>query len=380
MRLSEFAQREPIDDITAHTLNALWASRFDGELRFGTEGPGQRWRAHDLLSAYFDPGLGAAGRTYLRDGFRNTPRRSRRAAQWLLGTALASVPGLRLSSREAFYVEGDRPTKDLLVVPGNRRLRLLDFGQGRAVVATKRGYDSASLSTELRVRSERQAKFMVPVLEADAEAGWLEEPLLQGWPLPRAPRDHDQRASLLWARDAVAQWAEPECRSEDTADYLGPLLERLKVDLQTAHERFPDLHRVPPAWQQQLESWALEAPRVEVLPSHGDLQAGNLWLQADRSSVLILDWERSAPRSRGYDGRVQELATRSPVGLGARIIGGVREAGSDRSALSLFLLEDWQWFLTEALDVPGARCPGGLATLHAELSACASELVSGGLT
>ena len=380
MRLSEFAQREPIDAITAQTLNEVWASRFDGALRFEVDGAGQRWRAHDLLSAYFAPDLGAAGRAYLRDGFRNTPRRSRRVAQWLLGTALASAVGLRLSSRASFCVEGAGPTADLLVVPGNRRLRVLDFARGRAVVATKRGYDSASLSTELRVRSERSADFMVPVIEADPEAGWLEEPLLKGWCLPRAPREHDQRASLRWARDAVAQWAEPERRSEDTADYLGALLERLQVDLQTAHERFPDLHGVPPAWLQQLESWALESPRVEVLPSHGDLQAGNLWLQADRSSVLILDWERCPPRSRGYDGRVQELATRSPVGLGARIIGGVREAGSDRSALSLFLLEDWQWFLTEALDVPGARCPGGLATLHAELSACASELVSGGLT
>ena len=378
MRLSEFAQREPIDAIMAETLSELWACRYGGAMRFSVDGPGQRWRAHDLLSAYFAPDLGRLGRTYLRDGFRNTPRRSRRAAQWLLGTMLASNVGLRLSSRAAFHVEGDGPTADLLIVPGNRRLRVLDFAQDRALVATKRGYDSESLSTELRVRSERSADFMVPVIEADPEAGWLEEPLLKGWCLPRAPRDHDQRASLQWARDVVAQWAEPERRSEDTADYVGPLLERLQADLLTAYARFPDLQRVPSAWVQQLASWALEAPRVELLPSHGDLQAGNLWLQADRSRVLILDWERSAPRSRGYDGRVQDLGTRSPVGLRGRIARSIREAGSDLSSLALFLLEDWQWFLIEALDVPGALWPGGLAPLHEELRSLAADLVTGG--
>ena len=57
------------------------------------------------------------------------------------------------------------------------------------------------------------------------------------------------------------------------------------------------------------------------------------------------------------------------MGVGARI----KEEGESTAAssLSLFLLEDWIWYLEEALDVPGATRPGALATLHDELQACA---------
>lgn len=375
MRLSEFAHREPIDAITAETLSRLWAARFDGVLSFQMEGPGSAWRAHDLLSAYFAPDLGAPGRRYLRDGFRNTPRRSRRAAQWLLGTALASSLGLRVSSREAFHVQGDAPTTDLLVVPGNRRLRLLDFARQRAVVATKLGYESQSLSIERTMRTERRADFMVPILESDPDAGWLEEPLLEGWPLPRAPRTHDQRASLQWAREAVAKWAQPAAQRRDTEGYLRELLGRLTEDLRLAHDRFHALQSVPGALLAQLKAWALEDSSVELLLSHGDLQGGNLWLEADRSRVLILDWESCALRARDYDGWVQRLGTRSPLGLSHRIAQAVDDPAVPRSRLALFLLEDWQWFLTEALDVPGSVSPGGLATLHAELAQCLLTVV-----
>ncbi len=378
MRLSEFAQREPIDAIAAQTLTHLWASRFKGELTFELDGPGRPWRAHDLLSAYFDPDLSAQARRYLRDGFRNTPRRSRRVAQWLLGTALASSPGLRASSRPAFHVQGDAPMTDLLVVPGNRRLRLLDFARQRAVVATKVGYESESLSVEHRMRTEHRADFMVPVLEADSAAGWLEEPLLEGWPLPRAPRGHDQQASLRWARSAVAQWAEPGAHSRDTQAYVAELVGTLTDDLRLAHERFPQLPQVPTSWMARLQDWALEISTVELLLSHGDLQAGNLWLDADASRVIILDWESCAPRVRGYDAWVQELGTRSPVGLSQRIALALRAPDVQRAKLALFLLEDWRWFLTEALDVPGSACPGGLETLHEELTACVTVVLPQG--
>lgn len=370
MRLGEFAQREPIDELAAKTLNALWASRFDGGARFHVEGPGRSWRAHDLLSAYFDPNLSARGRRYLRDGFRNTPRRARRLAQWVLGTALASGPGLRWTSRPAFRVESASDMTHLLVVPGNRRFRLLDFSRGCAVVVGKHGYGSESLSVERQTRLERPADFMVPVLDSDPEGGWLEEPLLEGWPLPRAPRSHDQAGSLRWASSAVETWAEPAAESQDAVTYLSALLETLREDLRRAHERFPELPEVPTGWLERLSQWAEAASSVELLPSHGDLQAGNLWLDADRARVLILDWESCALRSRGYDRRVQELHTRSPVGVGARITTALREAGSERAHLATFLLEDWVWFLNEALDVPGSFCPGGLATLHRELSEC----------
>jgi hypothetical protein len=375
MRLSEFAQREPIDAIAAQTLTELWASRFDGELVFEVDGSGRPWRAHDLLSAYFDRDLSAQGRRYLRDGFRNTPRRSRRVAQWLLGTALASAPGLRASSRSAFHVQGDAPMEDLLVVPGNRRLRLLDFARRRAVVATKVGYESESLSVEHRMRTEHRADFMVPVLEADSDAGWLEEPLLEGWPLPRAPRAHDQRASLRWASDAVAQWAQAGAQSRDSESYLTELVGTLSEDLRLAYERFPQLPRVPDAWMTQLQRWASEAATVELLLSHGDLQAGNLWLDADASRVLILDWESCALRARGYDAWVQRLGTRSAVGLSQRIALAAADPGVQRAKLALFLLEDWQWFLTEALDVPGSISPGSLVTMHRELGQCLVAIV-----
>jgi len=265
---------------------------------------------------------------------------------------------------------------DLMVVPGNRRLRLLDFARQRAVVATKVGYESESLGVEHTIRTEHRADFMVPVLEADPEAGWLEEPLLEGWPLPRAPRRHDQRASLRWASGAVAQWAESGAESRDTADYLSELIETISQDLQQAHERFSLLPVVPEAWLAQLERWALEVSSVDLLLSHGDLQAGNLWLDADGSRVLILDWESCAPRARGYDAQVQDLSTRSPVGLSQRIAGSLPTEDEARARLAVFLLEDWKWFLTEALDVPGSVCPGGLATLHRELAQCALECVS----
>ena len=244
--------REDFDAVLAQTLSAAWTA-WRGAPHRVTVGdpaaPGQRWTFQPLLSAYYVPSaLSRRARRYLADSFRHTPVAHRRLPQLALGTLLATRAGLTLAGRPGFTVDPPLPDPGhTLVVPGNQRLRLFDFRAGRTRVVLKRGFDAASLATEVRVRTSGPGPFP-PVLDHGLEPlPWLEEPLLDAWALPRCPPHVDTAAARQRAVAALDAWLATTARREERASWIAGLRSRLTETLAGLTERFGEVQTLHPS-------------------------------------------------------------------------------------------------------------------------------------
>ena len=85
---------------------------------------------------------------------------------------------------------------------------------------------------------------------------------------------------------------------------------------------------------------------IEVGLSHGDLQAGNIWIENITEKVYIIDWESYGTRSVGYDyaALCRDLRKRSGI---------ARLASSNVTEDVVILYEDLLFKLEELISLPG---------------------------
>lgn len=356
MRLDELRAREDIDGIVVRTLERAWSLEFGRSFRVEPGGAGeQRWRVQPLLSGYFVEGASSAPRRFLRDQFRHTPVWRRRLPQYLLGTALASRVGLRLTGPVAFSVTPAIPgAEERLVVPGNRRLRTFDFASGRSRVVLKDGFSRAAIEREVAVRGGGAQGPFIPITRSDVAEGWFEEPIFDGYAMPRCPPWFRQRALGQRALELLEAWSGQATREVDARSYAEGLAERIRGAL-LEDERAPK-DNVKEKTLRRLDELVARANGTALLTSrsHGDFQPGNVLVSRDGGRVLLTDWEYSGERSVDYDRLVWALGSRT----GRDLDGALRalERGRGRGAaapvaaradrgtrVAVFELEEMSW-------------------------------------
>jgi hypothetical protein len=372
MRLHRHSSNRDHDDCIVDTLCHTWSEQHG--LAFHRSGLGQAWQRIALLPGLRTAHASAAVRAFQSDELRFTPIKHRALPQFLLGTLLSTPTLQQHLAHPVFMLEPALPNGDaLLVLPGNRRLRLLDFGTQRARSVMKQGYPASPILTELRLRTLAptavQAGLLLPILQSRSEQAmaWLEEPLVDGWSLPRCPpwtRPARAEHTLL---QRLAQWQQDQQASiEHAHSYATTLADSLD-------------QRAIPAWLQpalqtlpQLRREASELGELRCVMSHGDLQPGNImvrrprrpWQQADEA--LCIDWEYAATRFDGYDllcyglraryggallSRVRAYVDDGPSGAAWRGVRGLLPDSSRtwrRAASALFVLEELAWHSRDA--------------------------------
>ncbi|MEZ4269025.1 MAG: phosphotransferase [Myxococcota bacterium] len=382
MRISEMRAREDLDAIVRTTLARDFTEQLGRPVTVSAKGPGQRWLVQPLLSAFYTPQISGAARRHLRDDFRWSPVPTRVAPQFALGTALASAPGLRLAGRTGFFVDPPlHGAPDLLIMPGNRRIRLFDFDRRVCRVLLKDGFPPRVMETEVAVRGRGAQGPFPPITQVAPDLSWFEEPLVDGLVLPRLPPW--TRAAPLKARalTALAAFTRPSRRTVDAAAHLEPLLARVAQAAAEVTARYGAASAAASASAPALAALAATPGELTVATTHGDFQPGNILVTRRRNDVLILDWEHSRTRLADYDALVLGLSSRAAVGLGARVrafvsgaapCAGLGPEAADlawrRATAAAFLLEDLCFYLEESVEVPGSRPSAGLAVLTRELA------------
>ncbi len=177
MRISELRQREAFDSVLCETLSRGWTEQYGHDVSVSVTGTsGQVWRAQPLLSAVFTSDLHERGRQFLRDFFRHTRTRSRIVPQWIAGTIMTTAVGLRASSRA--FLRVTPPLVDagnLVIIPGNHRVRVFDFGHGTVRTLLKPGRDRQRIATEVQIRGQRTDGPFLPVHRWSSDHLWMEE-------------------------------------------------------------------------------------------------------------------------------------------------------------------------------------------------------------
>jgi len=346
VRVSAMAARgEDVFPSVAATLAELWAGH---EVQPGAVAGGQVWWLHPALSLC-SHAPGPRARRYLRRAQRWSHRPARVLPQLVASRLLTSRAGLRAFRSAAFTVSPGHPdASELLVMPSNQRVRVLDFARARTQVIAKAGLSSASVAKELALRAGEGP--WMPARRISERA--FEEELLDGWPLPRRPPWCDVRAEVEAAIRRVEAWQGLDARATPARAWAQRLGARLASGLPD------DLAAVLPI--ERMVAAAAALGEVEVSSTHGDLQPGNLFVRRD-GHVVVIDWERAGRRWRPYDRWVWTCNARW---------GGHPPQHAPRGERALFWLEELCFFLDEASAFPGDV---GTSTLRSRaMAACAS--------
>ena len=305
MRIAELRARERYDDILLRTLSQQLSVWHGEPFSVANRGHGQAWLEHRIFSAYVTAEATREVRRFLADQVRHTSNRLRRLPQFIIGTAAATRLGIRAASSSKLFVSPHIPNANhLAILPGNRRIRFFDLAKQCSRVVMKDGFSSDAIDAELRVRGSGHNGPFPPILDMDQAAGWFTEPLVSGRVLARIPsrtaarsyRDLALRQLTAWAAPGRLFWSYEQWWAENTVAkaLLGESMDA--VNALIGHE-----------------------PKVEVQPSHGDFQPGNILVQPSESRVWLLDWEFYGIRSTHYDGLVLLTGLRWPGQAAASI-------------------------------------------------------------
>lgn len=331
---------EDVTSILAASLDGVWPGH---SVVPGAQAGGQVWWLHPHLSLCASS-PGPRARTYLRRSQRWSHRPARIVPQLLASQLIASRIGRQLSRQAAFTVRPALPNAcDILVMPSNQRIRLLDFQRRRTQVLPKAGFSTQGLRTELRVRT---GPGPWPDTEPFGEVGF-EEALLEGWSLPRRPPWRVSSKHETQALAMVERWQAGDAETVSARAWAERVAQELERGLATTGWALPAL---------PFDRWIEDASHldaIEVSRSHGDLQPGNIYLTR-AGEVVVLDWERASRRWRPYDRYVLEHRARW---------GGVPPGSHDatrRAEGALFWLEDLLFYLQDARALPFEGCPPSL--------------------
>lgn len=386
MRIHEIASREDFLPILLATLETMWTEQLGSSIHCSKEPitGGHAWHAQSLLSGIYTPDLAAPARRFLADLFRFTNVRSRMLPQYLLGSLLASPLGLRTTGRPLFWSSLlPLDTSQLLIIPGNQRLRIFDFQRGVVRVQLKQGSHEHTLRTEIEVRSTPVPGNLPfpPVLDVAPSGRSLIEPLIHGYSLARCPPWRNREALTRKAIDMLHAWLELSSHSVAADKHLEQLEANLEEMLNQLRNRFGDRNLLCSTCIAPLVEAASSLGRVVVSQSHGDFQAGNVLIQRGTQRVFLIDWEFSARRMVEYDLLVFGLHSRFHVGRRERWACFTRSgvlklprgvnAPHTRSRLglmALFLLEELAWRLLENTAGPFSDWSPSMIAFDADLS------------
>ena len=174
----------------------------------------------------------------------------------------------------------------LFISPCNRTVRFYDFEADTVDCILKDGYKADFLENQLDFRMNCQYPFVPKVLKKGND--WYRERIMHGHALARVRDEEVFEASLQMALSHIATLASDSLEMIDANVYVSELVRKLE-----------GLCGSIPVWE-KVRKIQMPIFSVPICMSHGDLQAGNIWV-TNAGEVILYDWETCARRSVWYD-------------------------------------------------------------------------------
>jgi len=258
--------------------------------------------------------------------------------------------------------------RSMLIFPANRKLRIYNFKTGYVDAIVKESFTLKYFQTELSFRLENHFEFVPQI--ADSGEGWYREVILPGQPLARIREEILYRKCLgdtVKHMNTIIQAG--EIKYVDAKEYADNLYrdicEKMEIARQKKHIR--SYEGVLEIAGKAYEKAGGLGEKVPVAPSHGDLQSGNVWVDAASEKTYIIDWETYGWRSVWYDCATILLSTRRAGKLKEmmenRDTNFVKEAlfQNDKnkdykmeSVIAIIVMEDILFYLEDMLELPEA--------------------------
>jgi len=244
----------------------------------------------------------------------------------------------------------------ILIIPGNHKVRILDFNSNQCYSVMKKGYSSVKISDEIQIRKKmEQHGLSIPaILRTDLDKMIITEEIIIGTPLNRLP-SKKQHAYLLQSFEMITLMMQMTKKEISIKKYIKQLSGQIQTALSTCTWKdscyTQDIKYLADLLFELVEPQS-DYP-IMLAQSHGDFQPANILCQNGR--IWLIDWEYSAERQYGFDHLVYHLQSRAPGNLSKRLIKPLRSLQSQISVkifekllpeelyekrLQLFLLEE----------------------------------------
>ncbi|MCB9130523.1 MAG: phosphotransferase [Anaerolineales bacterium] len=347
MRISLLLQREPFGQIVEQTLARFWSERhgqpYYVEWRMAAPitpdrsvPAAQTWFANIYLNAIFTADAQPAVFDPVRREFSRSTTWWKRPAQQIYTALALGQPSARWLTQARLAVSPPVPDAgNLLIVAGNRKIRLLDRRAGLAFGVQKTGFRPEFMAHELAGRLQaRAAGVRTPALLAQSGRGaWYCEQYISGTPINRLANRAAARAAATQAASNLQRLLQATAVERDIGDYvdgLQPLIGKLAAasPLLTTVQR-----EAIEAMTSALVARARQrSGQITLALTHGDFQPANILVNED--GIWLIDWEFSGQRQAGYDALTLALNARFPHGLADRMQALARDGWPDDALVS----------------------------------------------
>lgn len=281
MKITQMLEREDFYAINQKTLDAF----------FGDEGENSTLYIYPQLNAIIPKKPSKRVKQYLLCEYAVRGNVAKRmAVRGYVRLCLASRG--RMSGARCIVRKGVSP--DMLIYPCNKKHRIFDFGNNSVSVVIKDGFPTGDLENEIAFRTREDLPDFVPRLLSHSEGGYTEA-IIDGVPLARVSEGFEEKKKEAYSM--LREWSADHDREVDGTEYARTLAERI---LSYPREKILSKERLSSVTN-ALAAIAEEQERLMLSFSHGDLQAGNIWIENGSGKIYIIDWESFAERSVYYD-------------------------------------------------------------------------------
>ncbi len=179
----------------------------------------------------------------------------------------------------------------ILIYPGNRKIRIINFSKSYIDVVLKHGFSSNMLKNEVTFREKfEDEKFILPI--KDKKDRFFREKILKGRSLARINDVEDFNMYCKKVIKIKNKFENQFLESINSKEYI----EKLKIKLNDYNGKDKAMLKL---WYEKITK-SLNNFMIPVSISHGDFQKGNVWID-ENHNIIILDWETWDKRSIWYD-------------------------------------------------------------------------------
>jgi len=210
----------------------------------------------------------------------------------------------------------------LCVIPGNQSIRVINFEACSCTVFVKYGFDVQLIKNEVRLREAYDFLPIPRLLHIDPEYLYYQEERIKALPLNRLGSPGVANKALLQAQQCLLSLYGKTLEKSGINSYLESLYASCDQYIATLPKPYTQTDKVK--IKQVLEQLSttlvgVSSNTIDLVQSHGDLQAANILVSNFDQQLYLIDWEYTAKRSIYYDALVFATQCRSPQGLSKRI-------------------------------------------------------------
>lgn len=185
-----------------------------------------------------------------------------------------------------------------LIYPCNKKFRIFNFEKGIVTVIPKKDFPDRDIKREIQFRNSNKADFIPQIISSGLNH--YTEAIIDGYPLARAGSDFRNKKDE--AREIWKQYIKDSVKEISLIEYSQILRRKYRELLCEKNVNQKKIDRDGLGELEEILFRGMDQDvKIQIGTSHGDLQAGNIWVENKTGKIYIIDWEAYGIRSLWYD-------------------------------------------------------------------------------